>query len=206
MNWKIQTCSASGSIPPDTRLAVVGSKPIQPDKYIVWSTITAWLSYISKYSYNFNNTVTYYAPTPRVGGIVIMCIWRLSRRSGLSREQSQWAGGLPSGNLQGWGNIVAASAQLVNAVPNIHWLTCCTVDSGHKKYEHTSNNMAMVRVTVPQFTLLCQDRNLFPKPLYYQTDGYHSESGHCWSRSTIVHRGSPKLGKLQLGYGCIDPP
>jgi len=40
-----QTCSASGSIPPETRLAVVGSKPMQPDKYIVWSTIIAWLSH-----------------------------------------------------------------------------------------------------------------------------------------------------------------
>jgi len=38
---KMKTCSASGSIPPETRLAVVGSKPMQPDKYIVLSTITA---------------------------------------------------------------------------------------------------------------------------------------------------------------------
>jgi len=45
----VQTWSDSGSIPPETRSAEAGSKPMQPDKYIVWSTITAWLLYTSKY-------------------------------------------------------------------------------------------------------------------------------------------------------------
>jgi len=35
INTEVQTCSASGSIPPETRLAVEGSKPMQPDKYTV---------------------------------------------------------------------------------------------------------------------------------------------------------------------------
>jgi len=202
MNWKIQTCSASGSIPPDTRLAVVGSKPIQPDKYIVWSTITAWLSYISKYSYNFNNTVTYYAPTPRVGGIVIMCIWRLSRRSGLSREQSQWAGGLPSGNLQGWGNIVAASAQLVNAVPNIHWLTCCTVDSGHKNMN--------IQVIIWQWSeLLFHSSHCFAKTeIYSQSPCITKQMAIILNLVTVGHAvqsyigGPQNLGNCSLAIGA----
>jgi len=62
MNWEylsFLTCSASEATPPDTIDPVAGSKPICPDKYIVLSTITAWLQYNDQKSYWQHDFISY---------------------------------------------------------------------------------------------------------------------------------------------------